>query len=77
MVDPPDDADTPLDRELPAGTPRWVKVFAAIALVVVVLFVVVLLVRGGDHGPGRHGGSSTDTTAGHTGHPAGLTREQQ
>jgi ABC-type transporter Mla subunit MlaD len=36
-------------------TPRWVKVFAIIALVVVVLFVVLLLTgRGGEHGPGRH-----------------------
>jgi hypothetical protein len=32
-----------------------VKVFAAIALVVVVLVVFVLLTgRGGEHGPGRH-----------------------
>ena len=37
-----------------AGTPRWVKVFGVIALVVVVVFVVLLLARGGEHGPGRH-----------------------
>jgi hypothetical protein len=35
------------------GAPRWVKVFGIIALAVVVLIVVMLLV-GGNHGPGRH-----------------------
>jgi len=43
------------------GTPRWVKVFGIIALVVVVLFVVVML-AGGDHGPSRH----TPPAGGHT-----------
>jgi hypothetical protein len=82
MADPPaqpdtdDDTGAPLDREPPAGTPRWVKVFGAIALVVVVLFVLVLILRGGEHGPGRHGGSNTGTTGGHTGRPAGVTHEQ-
>jgi ABC-type transporter Mla subunit MlaD len=37
-----------------AGTPRWVKAFAIIALVLVVLVVVVILVGRGGHGPGRH-----------------------
>ena len=37
------------------STPRWVKVFGAIALMVVLLFVVLMLIRGpGGHGPGRH-----------------------
>ncbi len=35
------------------GAPLWVKVFGFIALVVVVL-VAILLLTGGDHGPGRH-----------------------
>jgi ABC-type transporter Mla subunit MlaD len=36
-------------------TPRWVKVFGIVALVVVLAFVVLVLTgRGGDHGPGRH-----------------------
>ncbi len=42
------------------STPRWVKVFGIIALVLVLL-VVVLLVTGlggpGGHGPGRHSSS--------------------
>jgi uncharacterized membrane protein len=37
----------------PHTTPRWVKVFAIIALVVVLLFVA-LLIAPGSHGPGRH-----------------------
>jgi hypothetical protein len=37
-----------------AGTPRWVKVFGIIALVVVVLIVVMLIAGRGGHGPGRH-----------------------
>ncbi len=36
-------------------TPRWVKVFGIIALVLVLLVVVMLVTgRGGNHGPGRH-----------------------
>jgi len=33
------------------GTPRWVKVFGIIVLVVILLFVILLLTRG----PGGHG----------------------
>ena len=37
------------------GTPRWVKVFGIIALVLLVLVVVIMAKGvGGDHGPGRH-----------------------
>jgi ABC-type transporter Mla subunit MlaD len=39
-----------------AGTPRWVKVFGIIALVLVVLLVVMIIAGRGDHGPGRHTG---------------------
>jgi hypothetical protein len=62
-------------REPPPGTPRWVKVFGLIALVVLVLFVVVLLVGGGEHGPKRHAPAG-DTPGGHTGPPPGLTHTQ-
>lgn len=37
-----------------AGTPRWVKVFGIVALILVVLVVVMLLTGRGGHGPGRH-----------------------
>ena len=37
------------------GTPRWVKVFGIIALVMVLLFVFLMFTRGpGGHGYGRH-----------------------
>ena len=46
----------PADR--PPSTPRWVKVFGIIAIVVVLIFVVIQLTGvGGGHGPGRHAAS--------------------
>ena len=40
------------DRESTA-TPLWVKVFGTIALVLILL-LVIMLIAGGNHGPGRH-----------------------
>ena len=38
-----------------SSTPRWVKVFGIIAIVLVFLFAVVVLTGiGGNHGPWRH-----------------------
>ena len=51
------DTDDVPDRETPPRTPRWVKVFAIIVLVVVLLFVISLL-AGVRHGPGLHTPSS-------------------
>jgi ABC-type transporter Mla subunit MlaD len=45
------------DDDARPGTPLWVKVFGAIALVVVLVFVVLLVVGSG-HGPGRHAASA-------------------
>ena len=36
------------------GTPRWVKVFGIIVIVVVLLAVGLMFLVGGEHGPGRH-----------------------
>jgi hypothetical protein len=60
------------DRGAATGTPRWVKVFGIIA-VVLVLVVVVLLLVGGNHGPGRHTGGDAPTVGVTKGHvmPAG------
>jgi hypothetical protein len=44
--------DSPPELQAP-GMPRWVKVSAIVTIVLVALVVVMLLV-GGDHGPGRH-----------------------
>jgi hypothetical protein len=53
---PPDPDDT--DVEPTTGTPRWVKVFGIIGLVLVLLFVTALLIGG--HGPDRHTLSVTE-----------------
>jgi hypothetical protein len=44
----------PPDRGAPPSTPRWVKIFGLIAIVLIVIVVVLLI--GGEHGPGRHFG---------------------
>ncbi len=54
------------------GTPRWVKVFAIIALIVVLL-VVIVMVAGGTHGPRRHLPSGD---AGHQMPPSSLVAVQ-
>jgi hypothetical protein len=59
-IPPTDDGDA--GRGSRPGTPRWVKVFAVIAAIVILVFVI-LLVTGNDHGPGRHSGS--DDVKGH------------
>ena len=45
-------------RKSPAAMPRWVKVFLITAAALVVLMVALMLVSGGQHGPGRHLSSS-------------------
>ena len=54
------------DRAATTGTPRWVKVSAIIAAVVIVLFVLLLVIKGpGGHGPRRHfslGGQAAPTS---------------
>ena len=43
------------DRLPYPGTPRWVKVFGIIGLVLVLLVVIIMFTGvGGKHGPGRH-----------------------
>ena len=58
MADPPryPEAGDDTRRADPesTGTPRWVKVSGIIAFAVILIFVIVMLVGGGDHGPGRH-----------------------
>ncbi|MBG0823315.1 hypothetical protein HS048_21525 [Planomonospora sp. ID91781] len=53
MTDPrsPRDPDPNSEHR---GMPRWVKVFGIIAAAVILLAVIVMLISGGDHGPGRH-----------------------
>jgi hypothetical protein len=60
MADPPpypdsngDTLDEP-DHRSTTGTPRWVKVFWIVGLILILLFVVMMFAGGGGHGPGRH-----------------------
>lgn len=39
--------------------PRWVRIFGAIVFVLILLFVAMMIVGGGQHGPGRHMGADT------------------
>lgn len=48
---PPDGHD---DRGTAPGIPRWVKVSGLVVAALIVLLVAVMLLAGGDHGPGRH-----------------------
>lgn len=68
----------------PIGMPRWVKVFAVVGIILVVLLLVGLL-AGGNHGPGRHIGDAGSGSAlaavthsvdagAHPALPAGHTR---
>ena len=47
------------DDQAPAGhpgLPRWVKLLGVVAALVLVVLVVTMLLVGGQHGPGLHGG---------------------
>lgn len=59
LADPPPYPDSKGDTDRDTSTPRWVKVFGIIGLILVLLFVILLL-TGRDHGPGRHA-SFSDT----------------
>lgn len=47
------------DPSSPPGMPRWVKILAIVLVTVLAALVVVMLIVGDDHGPGRHDGSLT------------------
>lgn len=47
--------------EEPENTPRWVKVFGIVAVVLAIVVVLALLI-GGKHGPGRHAGDAGEQT---------------
>lgn len=74
MTEPTSAAEpTPDESEPLVGPPRWVKVVAVIAAALLVLFLVLQVTgKGGDHGPGRHGGAfhGVDSTLGVTHGPS-------
>lgn len=61
--DTDDEGGVGSERSTPRGTPRWVKVFGIITLVLVLLFVISLL-AGVRHGPGLH--TPSGDAGGHT-----------
>jgi hypothetical protein len=73
MADPPryPEASDDTRRADPGstGTPRWVKVSGIIAFALILVFVIVMIVGGGNHGPGRHalpaGGPGGPTPSSH------------
>ena len=65
MVGQPDPPgrENQIDAEegfVPTRAPRWVKVFGLVVLGLAVVFMVVQLATGGEHGPGRHGGGDEE-----------------
>lgn len=42
-------------NDLPPGAPMWVKISGAIAVALALAALAVMLLGGGEHGPGRHG----------------------
>jgi len=46
---------TPEPSRRPApGTPRWVKVSVIVVIALIVLFAILQIASGGEHGPGQH-----------------------
>lgn len=65
MIDPPRYHGTSAGHdEAPPRMPRWVKVFGTALIVLVLAAVVVMLLGGEDHGPGRHGSEGDEAPPG-------------
>jgi plastocyanin len=64
-----DGAERESEPHVPPGMPRWVKAVGLVVGIGILLVILLQLVGGGEHGPGRHGASGTaldhaeDTTA--------------
>jgi hypothetical protein len=52
--------------DAPPRVPRWVKAFTAVLGVLVLAAVLVMLISGGEHGPGRHSSGSDDAPTSHS-----------
>lgn len=48
------DQDTAVEFERPPSMPRWVKLLGIVGLISVLLVVIVMVLAGGQHGPGMH-----------------------
>jgi uncharacterized cupredoxin-like copper-binding protein len=68
MANSPPNHDKGGDTGVGSGTPRWVKVFGIIVIVLVLLIGIIMFTGlGGQHGPGRHmpSGGLTLPSSGH------------
>ena len=45
------------------GTPRWVRISAITAAILILLAVILMVISGGRHGPGRHLSTGHDQPA--------------
>lgn len=54
MTDEPDARGHTTEK--PPALPRWVKLLAISAAVLVLVVILAMLLVGGEHGPGTHGG---------------------
>ena len=61
----PREEQTPMttDDDQPPGVPSWLKYLLAALVAVALLAVLVMVVAGGDHGPGRHSGGQNSAPA--------------
>ncbi|MEC5425334.1 hypothetical protein QGM71_17775 [Virgibacillus sp. C22-A2] len=46
------------DHESTTSTPRWVKLSGIIIIIVIMIAIFIMVISGGNHGPGRHMPSS-------------------
>jgi hypothetical protein len=69
-------AQTPLEpgHGSMGGTPRWVKVFGIVALILILVFVISLL-AGVRHGPGMH--TPSGGAGGYTGYSSVIEHGEQ
>lgn len=71
MTDQSGNRESSSDTSYYPGTPRWVKVFGIVVLVLVLMAVIIMATGvGGEHGPGRH--VSSGSAAGHAPPAAGV-----
>ncbi len=51
------DGDQRGAEDVPPSMPKWVQYLLLGVAAVIVIAILATLILGGDHGPGRHGGS--------------------
>jgi hypothetical protein len=56
MSDRPMSHDPRHGTDGPPKAPGWVKALGVAVLIAALLLIVLMLLIGGEHGPGRHGG---------------------